>query len=187
SFVGAGAVAAKCEPHQTTCRLAWHNLSLEQEVAKSNFGAAMAFGRGKLQPARCLVRIARRAGEIKPPKFVLCVGVTEIGRRIAEHVTRAGAIDHDFRIRYAGEIIMPESNEGVGDEPRLRRARRLIGMGVGDLAEIIERAQIIAWHAIAVGVHAVKLPLRHWLTLLGSVLQRGERASFAWRGLRRMG
>src|SRR6516225_7445977 len=32
SFVSAGAVAAEGKPHQTTCRLAWHDLSLEQEV-----------------------------------------------------------------------------------------------------------------------------------------------------------
>src|SRR6516164_8985856 len=111
------------------------------------------------------MRIARRAGEIKPPKFVLRIGVTEIGRRIAEHVAGARAIGRDFRIRYASQIVMTEGDEGIGDEPRSRRAGRLIGMAVGDLAEIIERADVIAWDAIAVGVHTAELPLRHRLAL----------------------
>src|SRR4029077_5952902 len=47
-FVGAGAVASEREPHQTACGLARHDLSLEQEITKRNFGATMGLGRGKL-------------------------------------------------------------------------------------------------------------------------------------------
>src|SRR5262249_2797239 len=147
---------------------------------------AVAVGCSKLQPACRLMRIARRAGEIKTAKFVLRVGVTEIGCRIAEHVTRAGAIGHDFRIRYASQIVMAEGDEGIGNEARLRRAGRLIGMTVGDLAEIAERAQIISWHAIAIGIHAAELPLRHGLPLIGGILQRRERTGLAWCRFRGM-
>src|SRR5262249_13086432 len=128
-------------------------------------------------------------GEIKPPQLVLRVGIAEIGRCIAEHVAGAGEIGRDLRVWYAGQIVMTKCNEGISDEPRLRATGCFIRIAVGDLAEIIERAQIVAWHAIAVGVHPVKLPLRHWLTLLGSVLQRGERAPFTrhrlWRAATR--
>jgi hypothetical protein len=48
-------------------------------------------------------------------------------------------------------------------------------MTVGDLAEIIEGAQIIVWRAIAIGIHAPELPLRGRLTLIGGILERGER------------
>ena len=69
---------------------------------------------------------------------------------------------------------MPKRNKGIGDEPRLRRAGRLVGMAVGDLAEIVEGAQIIARHAIAIGIHAAEFPLRDRLPLVSGILQRRQ-------------
>src|SRR5215467_10765564 len=185
-FVGAGAVAAENEPHQPARRLPRHDLSLEKHVAQGDLGATLALGRGQLEPARCLMRVAWCRGEVETTEFVLRVGVAEIGRGVAEHVAGAGAVRRDLRIRYAGQIIMPERDEGVGDEAGLRRARCFVWMAVGDLAEIAERAQVIARYAIAIGIHPAKLPLRHRLSLLGSILQRRERVRCAWRAFRRM-
>ena len=66
---------------------------------------------------------------------------------------------------------MAELHEGIRDEARLRQIRIVLGMGVGDAAEIIERAQIAARHAVARRIHAAELPLRHRVALLGGVLQ----------------
>src|SRR6516225_9573681 len=150
-FVGAGAVAAENEPHQPARRLPRHDLSLEKHVAQGDLGATLALGRGQLEPARCLMRVAWCRGEVETTEFVLRVGVAEIGRGVAEHVAGAGAVRRDLRIRYAGQIIMPERDEGVGDEAGLRRARCFVWMAVGDLAEIAERAQVIARYASATG------------------------------------
>jgi hypothetical protein len=91
---------------------------------------------------------------------------------LAEHIARTSAIGGDFRIRNAGQVIMPKRDEGIGDELSLRRARRLVGMAVGDPAEVVEGPQIIARHAIAIGIPAVELLLRHQLSLIGGILQR---------------
>src|SRR5271163_5315749 len=79
---------------------------------------------------------------------------------------------------------MPERHEGAGDKARLRRAWIFLRMGIGDLAEIVEGAKVVLRHAVAVGVHAAELPLRHRLPLLGGILKRGERFGFL-SGLRR--
>src|SRR4029077_12934004 len=73
-----------------------------------------------------------------------------------------------------GEIILPESDERIGDEGRLRPVRIVVRMAVGDAAEILEGAQVAAWHALAGGVHAAELPLRDRIALLGRVLQRNH-------------
>ena len=44
-------------------------------------------------------------------------------------------------------------------------------MGVGDLAEIVEGAQVVLRHAVAVRIHAADLPLRREMTLIGRVLR----------------
>ena len=67
------------------------------------------------------------------------------------------------------EIVVAKRHKGVGDDTRLRAARRLLGMAVGDLAEIVERPQVVLRHAVAVGVHAAELPLRQRLALLGRI------------------
>src|SRR5260370_23004766 len=131
------------------------------------------------------MRIAWRA-EIKSPEFVLRIGIAEISRRVAEHVARAGAIDCNLRIRYPGQVVVPKRDKGIGDEPRLRRAGRLVGMAVGDLAEIVEGAQVITRHAIAIGIHAAEFPLRDRLSLLSGILQRRQRAILIWGALRWM-
>ena len=53
---------------------------------------------------------------------------------------------------------MAERDEGVGDEARLRDRRVVVGVAVGELLEILERALVVARHAVAVGIHAAELP-----------------------------
>ena len=81
-FVGAGTVAAERKPHQAACRLPWHVLTAEQDIAQRRFGAALAFGSREQEPARRFVHVAGVAVEIKPAKFILRVGIAEIGRRV---------------------------------------------------------------------------------------------------------
>src|SRR5215471_6767743 len=78
-FVGAGTVAAENEPHQPARRLPRHDLPLEKHVAQGDLSAALALGRGQLEPARCLMRVAWRRGEVEATELVLRVGVAEIG------------------------------------------------------------------------------------------------------------
>jgi hypothetical protein len=65
-----------------------------------------------------------------------------------------------------------ERDERVGDEARLRRVRVVLGMAVGDAAEIFERLEIVLGHAVAFGVHAPEFPLRQRVALFGGVFER---------------
>ena len=67
---------------------------------------------------------------------------------------------------------MAERDEGVGDEARLRRVRIVVGMAVGDAAEIFERLEVVLLDAVAFGVHAAELPLRQRVAVFGGVFER---------------
>src|SRR3990172_32790 len=51
----------------------------------------------------------------------------------------------------------------------------ILGMLVGDAAEIIERAKIVAVDAIAIGIHPAEPPLCNRMPALGGVLQGRQR------------
>src|SRR5262249_57600298 len=57
---------------------------------------------------------------------------------------------------------------------RVGCVRRVVGMAVGDRAEIFESAQVAARPALPGRVHAPELPLRDRIALLGGVLQRAH-------------
>ena len=67
---------------------------------------------------------------------------------------------------------MPECDESVGDETGLPGVRIVVGVVVGDAAEIFEGLEIILRHAVALGVHAPELPLRDRVAFLSRVLKR---------------
>ena len=48
-------------------------------------------------------------------------------------------------------------------------------MGIGDAAEIFERAQIVLGDAVTVGIHPPQLPLGDGMAAFGGVLQRVQR------------
>ena len=52
----------------------------------------------------------------------------------------------------------------------------VVGMGVGDAAEIFERANVVAGDAVAFRIHAAELPLRHCVAIRGGVFERGHAA-----------
>ena len=70
---------------------------------------------------------------------------------------------------------MAERDECVGDEARLRRVRIIVGVAVGDAAEIFEGLEIVLRDAVAFGIHAPELPLRQRVALLGRVFERRAR------------
>ena len=69
---------------------------------------------------------------------------------------------------------MPKRHEGIGDDARLRRTRRLVRVRVGDLAEIDKSALVVLRDAVAGSIHAPDFPLRDQMALIGRVLQGGE-------------
>src|SRR5579883_1757442 len=79
-------------------RLTRHIAALEQDRAERGFGAALPFVRGKLEPARRLVHVARLAIEVKLAELVLGIGVAEIARRVAEHFPRTRRIGLDLGV-----------------------------------------------------------------------------------------
>ena len=127
------------------------------------------------QPARAIAEIVPRGVrclQVKPRQIVLRVGIAEIGRGIGEHLPGAIGVGLDLGVRDAVEVIASQRHEGVGDDRRLRRRRAVLGMRIGDAAEILEGAQIVLDDAIAIGIHPAELPLRHGMAALGGVLQR---------------
>src|SRR5205814_6503923 len=132
-------------------------------------GAVLILVGGKLEPARRLTRIVRAAAAIEEhaAEPILRVGIAEIGRRIEEHAPRPPGVRLGLGVRNAAEVILPERYERVGDDASLRRVRAVLGVHVGDLAEIFERAKVAARHALTGGVHAPELPLRERDALLG--------------------
>ena len=133
---------------------------------------------GEAEPARAVAEVVpRRAGalQIEPGQIVLGIGVAEIGRGIGEHLARPVRIGLHLRIGNALEVVAPERHEGVGDHAGLRRRRAVLGVLVGDAAEIVEGAQIVLGDAFAIGVHPAELPLRDRMAAFGGVLQRGQR------------
>ena len=81
---------------------------------------------------------------------------------------------------------MAERHEGVGDEARPRDRRVFVGVGVGELLEIFERAIVVAGDAVAVGIHAAELPEREAVAVLGGILQR-HHGALLLAGLERLG
>src|SRR5262249_58982823 len=81
----------------------------------------------------------------------------------------------DVAIWNSLKIIVSERNEGVGDEARLRGVRIVIGVTVGDAAEIVERLEIVLRHAIAFRIHAAEFPLRERMTVFRSIFKRVDR------------
>ena len=71
--------------------------------------------------------------------MILRVGIGEVGRRIGVHVARAAEVGLHVRIRDALAVVMAERHERVRDVARLRPGRIVVGMAVGDAAEILER------------------------------------------------
>ncbi len=133
---------------------------------------------GQTKPARAVAEIVPRGVrrlQVKPRQIVLRVGVAEIGRGIGEHLPGAIGIGLDLGVRDAVEVVAPQRHEGIGDDRRLRRRRAVLGMRVGDAAEIFEGAQIVLDDAIAIGIHPAELPLRDGMATLGGVLQRSQR------------
>jgi hypothetical protein len=50
----------------------------------------MALGRGKLQPARGLMRIRWCAAEVKPPEFVLRIGIASQSAKLPQMMRLPG-------------------------------------------------------------------------------------------------
>ena len=73
---------------------------------------------------------------------------------------------------------MPQRHEGIGHNMRLCSARHLVRMGIDDLTEIVEGAQVVMGNAIACRIHAADLPLRGQVPLIGRVLESGKRLRF---------
>ena len=57
-------------------------------------------------------------------------------------------------------------------------------MGIGDLTEIVEGAQVVTGNAIACRIHAADLPLRGQVSLIGRVLECGKGLRFVAAVLR---
>ena len=70
---------------------------------------------------------------------------------------------------------MTKCHECVGNEAGLRRVRIVVGVAVGDTAEIFERLEIVLRDAITFGVHATELPLRNRVTFFGGIFERVHR------------
>ena len=66
---------------------------------------------------------------------------------------------------------MSERHERVGDKPRMRCAGRIVGMRLGQIAEIFERPLLIDADAVAIGVDAAELPDRTGHAALGGVFE----------------
>src|SRR5260370_41679279 len=101
---------------------------------------------GKAEPARAIAEIIPRradAPEIEPGQIILRVGITEIRRRVGEHLPRALWIGLDLRVGNAVEVVPPQRDKGVGDDRRLRRRRAVFLVGIGDAAEILKGAKIV--------------------------------------------
>ena len=93
---------------------------------------------------------------------------------MAEHAVRDHGIGLHVGIRDAVEIEVAERHEGIGDEARMRRAGRIVGMRPGEAAEIFERAQLVLVDAVAVGIDAAELPHRARHALPGGIFERGD-------------
>ena len=113
--------------------------------------------------------------EIEPGQIVLGVRIAEIGRRVGEHLPRPLRIGLDLRIGNAVKIIPPQRDKGVGHDRGLRRRRAVLGMGIGNAAEILEGANVVLGDAVAIRVHPPQFPLRDGMTAFGGILQRSQR------------
>ena len=101
--------------------------------------------------------------------------ITATNSFVTAPIARAFGIGLDLGVGNSLQIVAAKRDEGVGDHRRLRRGRAVLGVGIGDAAEILERAQIVLGDAVALGVHPAKFPLRDRVTVLGRVLQGGQR------------
>src|SRR5205823_11630292 len=73
------------------------------------------------------------------------------------------------------QVIPAKRDKGIGNDRGLRSGRAVLGVRIGDAAEILEGAHIVLGDAITVGVHPPELPLGDGVTTLGGVLQRSQR------------
>src|SRR3974377_2524277 len=58
------------------------------------------------------------------------------------------------------------------NKARLRFVRIVLGMAVGNLSEIFKGLKVVVGNAIAFGIHAAELPLRHGMSVLGGIFKR---------------
>ncbi len=102
--------------------------------------------------------------------MVLGLGIGIIGSGVAEHLARDIGVGVE-RARDALEMILPEGHERFGDEaahwgcPGCRAVLR------GELAEILVGARLVHLDAVAVRIHAAKLPDGARNTLLGGIFE----------------
>ena len=163
ALVGGGIVARQRQPHQAAGGLPRQPVAGEQHLAEHRLRLMLALLGCQTKPARSVAEVVPRGVrrlQVKPRQIVLRVGIAEIGRGIGKHLPGAIGVRLDLGIRDAVEVVASQRHEGVGDDRRLRRRRAVLGMRVGDAAEIFEGAQIVLDDAIAIGIHPAELPLR---------------------------
>jgi hypothetical protein len=68
-------------------------------------------------------------------------------------------------------VVLPQGDEGLGHIRCVRRAGAVLGIGHGQAPEITESAGFVHGHAVAIGVHAAKLPDRAGHALLSRVFE----------------
>jgi hypothetical protein len=110
--------------------------------------------------------------EVEPAELVLRAGVAEIGGRVGEQLARPRDVRLDRAVLDSVEVVLAELDESARHERRLRRVRRVLGMGVRHLREQLERLEVVLGDAVAVLVHAAELPLRDRMAAPGGVAER---------------
>ena len=67
---------------------------------------------------------------------------------------------------------MAQRHERICHKARLRFVRIVLDVAVGNLPEIFKGLKVVVGNAIAFGIHAAELPLRHGMSVLGGIFKR---------------
>jgi hypothetical protein len=174
AFRGLGPLARDGQVHEAEHRLARHAVALKEQVAEQRLAADTALVGRELGPARRLQRVALAALTlvVHPGEAHLGLGVAEVRGGIGIDLPGAGRILLHVRVGDAVAVVAAERHEGVGDESRIGLARAVLGVGVGHLAEQLERLVIVARDAVALGIHAAEFPLGDRVALVGGEAER---------------
>jgi hypothetical protein len=135
---------------------------------------------GEHEPRNRPLRIATdpRAFDVEHRELVLRLGIAEVRRCVIKHPPCPFRARGDRRIGDAGQVILPQRYERVGDIARAWYRRIIVGVAVGEFAEILKRPVGVGRHAVPRRIHATELPQREAVPVLGGVLQRTDRAGF---------